>query len=516
MAQPPAIERHANLGDCLRRQAARNPKKPAIVEYAADGGRREYSYPELDAAADRLARSLVGAGVERGDVVAMMSPNRLEYVVTYYGALKAGACFAGIGPWLTDRELGFQLEHAEPRVIVCDEDNAQRLRALPEANGIRIVTYDGSAPGFVGLPEPDDAPLAKVEEHDSALIVYTSGTESTPKGVVIPHRNFLIATTPSWVFDGYIVGDDVFLLLAPMYTMAGIGAVTNLISIGATLVVTQRIKPDTVIDIIATERVTNTSQTPTFYAQMAAADGFASADLSSLRQCHTYGGPIPRNVVAAFNTRSDHIVWATYWGQSELTQLGIVGFYRDLDDVPGNDVGWIGRPMAAVEVKVVDENGDPAEVGELLCRGPAIMSGYHKDPELTASTIVDGWLRTGDIVRIDEDSNLYFFDRKRDVIKTGGMNVSSLEVENVLRTYSEIADAAVVGLPDEYWSEIVTAFVVVTGDGFETERALEVCRQGLAPYKIPKEIVVIAELPRDKQGKVIKRLLREHDTRRVG
>jgi acyl-CoA synthetase (AMP-forming)/AMP-acid ligase II len=511
-----SIERRANLGDALRRQAARNSKKPAIVEYAADGQRREVSYPELDRASDRLARSLVRAGVDRGDVIAMMSANRLEYVIGYYGALKAQACFTGLSPALTDRELAYQIDHAEPRFIISDAEGTHRLTGLAETEGIGLVTFGGQSIDFVGLPEPAPDPLPEVEETDTALLVYTSGTESTPKGVVLPHRNFLIATTPSWVVDGYVIADDVFLLLAPMYTMAGIGTVTNLMSIGATMVVTERIKPDTVIDIIAAEQVTNTSQTPTFYAQMAAAPRFASADLGSLRQCHTYGGPIPRSVVEAFNGHANHIEWATYWGQSELSQLGIVGFYRDLDEVPDQDMRWIGRPMAAVEVRVVGEDGEPAEVGELLCGGPAIMNGYHKDPELTRSTIVDGWLRTGDIVRIDEDANIFFFDRKKDVIKTGGMNVSSLEVENVLLACPEVTDVAVVGLPDEYWSEVVTAFVVTDDDPLDTDRVLDRCRRELASYKIPKQITVIDELPRDGQGKVVNMLLREHGTRRVG
>lgn len=508
--------RRANLGDALRRQATRNAHKKALIEYDKAQRHRSLTFAELDQWSDRLAKELVSAGVVRGDVVAMMSNNRIEFVVAYYGALKAGACFTGISPTLTDRELDFQLDHADPVVIIAHTSDAPRIRR--HAASAQVATFVGDGdPVFAGLPQPADPLEVEVDETDLALLVYTSGTESTPKGVLVPHRNFLIATTPSWVVDGYILSSDVFLLLAPAYTMAGIGTVTNLMSIGATMVMTESVKADIVIDIIEAENVTNTSQTPTFYAQMIACERFESANLSSLRQCHTYGGSIPQAVIEAFTAHSDHIEWATYWGQSELSQLGVVGFYRTLDEIPDHDMRWIGRPMSAVEVRVVNEDGEEASVGELLCRGPAIMNGYHKDDALTAETVVDGWLHTGDIVRIDADANLFFFDRKKDIIKSGGMNVSSLEVETVLKRHPVIADAAVVGLPDSYWSEAVTAFVVLTRqEDFDEAGIVDMCRAELASYKIPKGFVVVAELPRDKQGKVIKRQLRERNQGRVG
>ncbi len=502
-------DRRANLGDALSRQAARNPHKTAVIGYDLQQNRRTLTYAELDRYSDRLAADLAAASVTQGSVVAMMSNNRIEFVVGYYGSLKAGACFTGISPALTDRELEFQLEHAEPSVIIAHASDGPRIRRLGGA--ARVVEFTGEGdPAFTGLPPAPAALDVDVDETDLALIVYTSGTEDTPKGVLIPHRNFLIATTPSWVIDGYIEATDVFLLLAPVHTMAGVGTVTNLMSIGATMVVTESVKADIVIEIIEADGVTNTSQTPTFYSQMISSERFASADLSSLRQCHTYGGSIPQPVIEAFTKHSDHVEWATYWGQSELSQLGVVGFYHSLDDIPERDLRWIGRPMSAVEVRVVDENGEEAPVGELLCRSPGIMTGYHKDDALTAETVVDGWLRTGDIVRMDSNSNLFFYDRKKDIIKSGGMNVSSLEVETVLKRHPIVDDAAVVGLPDEYWSEAVTAFVVLKGGAaFDEASLIDACKEDLAPYKIPKSFVVIDGLPRDKQGKVVKRRLRD-------
>lgn len=507
--------RRANLGDALRRQAARQPSRIAVVDYDAEHHRREISYGALDRQANRLANTLLGLGLEKGDVVAAVANNRLEYVIAYYATLKAGGCFTGVNPQLTPRELTQQLAHAEPRFVVALDSDIVRLGAVsPNRHSISFSGW--GAPAFEASEGvSDDDPGVPVLEHDVALIVYTSGTESEPKGVVLPHRNFLLATTPSWVVDRYIEADDVFLLLAPLYTMAGVGTLTNLMSIGATAVLMERARGATALQVIAAERVTNMSQTPTFYSQLAATPEFGTTDLGSVRQCHTYGGPIPAGVVRRFRERAPHILWATYWGQSELSQLGIVGFYRDLDDVPGRDLRWIGRPMAAVEVRVVDEDGLPAEVGELECRSPAIMYGYHKDESATRQVIVDGWLRTGDIVRRDADANLFFFDRRKDIIKTGGMNVSSLEVENVLLSHPAITEAAVVGLPDPYWSEAVTAFVVVAdGVDFDESSILETCRAELAAFKVPKRFVVVEALPRDRQGKVLKRELRDRNDKR--
>ena len=485
--------RQATIGRAFRRNARRNPRHPAIVEYNAG---------------NRLAAALTEAGVKRGDAVAMMERNSADYCVVYLAALKAGAAFTGVNPSFTDRELGYQLHHAEPRLIVVGDAYDEHVRELIGEAKEPMVVAASSLPDLTAGRE-GRAVESNIAESDPAMIVYTSGTESFPKGVVIPHRNFQIATTPSWTADGYIKATDVFLLLAPMYTMAGLGTITNLLSIGATAVISTSVKPTAVLPLIAEEHVTNMSQTPTFYGRMTALPEFADADLRSLEQCHSYGGPIPAQVVAAFRAHNPDILWASYWGQTELSQLGIVGFYRTIEDIPDSDLRWIGKPMAAVEVRVVDENGRDTEVGELICRSPAIMDGYYKAPDLTAEVIRDGWLYTGDIVRIDDDSNIFFYDRRKDMIKTGGMNVSSLEVESIIRKHPGVREVAVVGMPDPEWSEAVTAFVVLeAGTDLDEDSILDTCRTHLAPYKIPKHIRAIAELPHDRQGKVVKRELR--------
>jgi acyl-CoA synthetase (AMP-forming)/AMP-acid ligase II len=186
-----------------------------------------------------------------------------------------------------------------------------------------------------------------------------------------------------------------------------------------------------------------------------------------------------------------------------------VGWFRSLDDVPGQDASWIGRPVPQLEVRVVDAEGNDAEVGELICRSPSAMLGYYKDEARTDEVFRDGWLHTNDIVRQDAEGNLFFYDRAKDMIKTGGMNVSSQEVERALNQHPAVLMAAVVGLPDEKWSEAVTAFVVPRpGVEVTPEALLAHCREQLAPFKLPKAVHLVEALPRDTQGKILKRELR--------
>jgi acyl-CoA synthetase (AMP-forming)/AMP-acid ligase II len=510
----------------LRRRAKRDGSSAAIIVREPDTTPTAVSYAELNDLTNRMAGVLDAAGTVSGDVVAMMAPNGIDHVVVYFAALKLGAAFTAFNPRLTPAETRHLFDSTRPRVTIASPRTGAQLGDLsPDIRGAILTSNTSNDSITVGSPLHElmtevsaEEPRSSVEETDIAMIVYTSGTESKPKGVRIPHRNFLIATTPAWIGERYIEGDDRFLLVAPMYTMAGIGTVTNLIAAGACIVFPETLNVEDVLATIEQHQITNMSQTPTFYSKLVESEGFDESRIGSLRQCHTYGGSIPRAVVSAFADKAPGAIWATYWGQTELSQLGSIGFYRTLDEVPDEDVRWIGRPVPQLEIRVIDEAGNPAEVGELLCRSPALMEGYHNEPELTRQVIHDGWLHTGDIVRVDAESNLFFYDRKKDVIKSGGMNISSLEVENALVTHAHVGSVAVVGRPDAYWSEAVTAFVVPAaghGDRVDAENLIAHARKNLAPYKVPKEIVFLDALPRDRQGKILKRKLRSLAARDV-
>jgi acyl-CoA synthetase (AMP-forming)/AMP-acid ligase II len=490
----------ATIGDQLRRHARTRPGKVAFVSYAPE--RVETTYGELDARANRFAHLLAGRGVGRGDVVAAMARNSVDVVAAYYGALKLGAAFTVVNPMLREHEVAWQLDHAGPAAVLVAPEFAAAVPGEPLLLGPEL---DAELAAL-----PDTEPDAEVDETDVAMLVYTSGTTAEPKGVLIPHRNYLVSTAPAWSWGLQTGPEDTWLFVMPFFTIAGLGSMTTLTLMGATLVLPATVEPAAALEIVEREGVTVIAQTPTFYLALAAQPGFGPAAVGTVRRCMTYGGQVAPAAIEAWSAAAPAARWGTYWGQSELSQLGTVGWFATLDDVPGGDPSWIGKPVTHLETRVVDEDGNDAELGELICRSPSVMLGYHREPERTAAVLRDGWLRTGDIVRVDGEGNLFFADRKGDMIKSGGMNVSSQEVERVLHTHPGVLRAAVVGLPDPYWSEAVTAFVVPRpGESPDPDEMVAFCRKRLAAFKSPKAVHVVDALPVDGQGKVLKRELRK-------
>lgn len=496
----------ATLGDQLRRHARTIPHKVAVIGYAADGTRTETTYAELDRRANRWAHLLRRLGVVRGDRVASMAANSVEVIAAYYGTLKLGATFTGVNGLYREREVAHQLTHAGPVVVLADPAFAEVVAAAPA--GTLRLTYGRDADAALA-GEPEIEPDADVDEWCVAMVVYTSGTEAAPKGVLIPHRNYLISTAPAWSWGVNTGPDDTWLFVMPFHTIAGLGSMTTLTMMGATLVLPATVEPAAALEMIARDRVTVIAQTPTFYLALTAQPAFGPDSVSQVRRAMTYGGQVAPHAVDAWAAAAPQVVWGTYWGQSELSQLGTVGWFRTLDDIPGGDPSWIGKPVTHLETRVVDPEGNDAEVGELICRSPSVMLGYLGDPERTAAVLRDGWVHTGDMVRVDHDGNLFFRDRLKDMIKSGGMNVSSQEVERVLHTHPDVLRAAVVGMPDDYWSEAVTAFLVPRpGQVPDPDEVIAFCREQLAVFKVPKAVHVVDELPVDPQGKILKRELR--------
>ncbi|WP_460062580.1 class I adenylate-forming enzyme family protein [Streptomyces sp. YKOK-I1] len=522
----------ATIGDQLRRHARNQPAKTAVVSYGPAGERLDTTYAALDRWANRLAHAFLAHGVGRGDRVAVMSRNRVEVIVAYYAALRIGASFTGINTMFRPDEVLQQLVHAEPAVLVVaaellpvvdpvldeappalavvlgatgnETGNQAESQAENQAGG-RWISWAALEQG-----RPETEPDTDVDEHDLALIVYTSGTESAPKGVMIPHRNYMVSTTPSWTWGLRVTPDDVWLFAMPFHTIAGIGSLTSLTLIGATVVLPSTLEPGATLATIRDEGINVVAQTPTLFLSLCRHPDFGPGTVGRVQRCLTYGGTLSPFATDAWGTAAPDMVWGTYWGQGELTQLGSVGFFKSLAEVPGQDPTWIGKAVPHLETRVVGADGEDAEIGELWCRSPSVMLGYYKDPERTAAVMADGWVHTGDIVRVDADRNLFFYDRSKDVIKTGGMNVSSQEVERVLQKHPSVLRAAVVGLPDDYWSEAVTAFVILS-DAFPAGEAdlIAHCKASMASYKAPKAIRIVEEFPTDAQGKVLKRELRK-------
>ncbi len=522
--------RRATFGDQLRRNAARIPDRPAIIAiHSPVAARRVLTYKELNSQANRLAHALREQGIGPGDVVATMGRNSPESIVAFWATVKVGAAVTGVNYTFTSREIQYQLEHSEAKVIVCEDAFVDKVDALEQplpALRLRIVNAaysDTASPSWMRLDDLiasgcDEEPDVDVSESALGIIPYTSGTEALPKAVAIPQRNYFVSMIPSYVTGIGLVEDDVWYYTMPLHTIAGMGMQIALLCLGNTIVLPFAVDPIQALAALTDERVTVVGQTPTFYLQVIGAPDFASADLSSLRRAITYGGTMPRAMFEGFATVCPQLEWVTLWSQSELTQTPTIGRFRSLDDVPNRDPSWIGRPTAQLEVRVIDEEGNDALEGELICRSPGVMRAYYKNPEKTAEVLRDGWLHTGDNVRLDESGDLFFLDRKKDMIKTGGMNVSTVEVERVLYQHPAVLEVAVVGIDDEYWSQRVTAFVVVRqGEVADTEQIRAFCKDQLAGYKVPKDVKLVESLPKDTQGKILKReLRRQHQPNRPG
>lgn len=517
--------RRATFGDQLRRHARRIGDRPALIAlHTPAAERRVVTYRELNEQANRLANSLAAQGVGRGDVVAIMGRNSVESIVAFWASAKLGAAVTGVNYTFTGREIHYQLSHSGAVAVVCEDAFTAKIDALDEpldSLRLRIANdafADTAGDGWQRLSAliasgSADEPDVGVDESDLGIIPYTSGTEALPKAVAIPQRNYFVSMIPSYVTGIGLLEDDVWYYTLPLHTIAGMGMQICLLSLGNTIVLPFAVDAAQALHALTEERVTVVGQTPTFYLQLINTPGFEERDLTRLRRAITYGGTMPRAMFEAFAKACPGLQWVTLWSQSELTQTPTIGKFTSLADIPNQDPAWIGRPTAQLELRVVDADGNDAAEGEIICRSPGVMRGYYKNPAKTAEVLRGGWLHTGDNARIDEDGNLFFMDRQKDMIKSGGMNVSSVEVERVLYQHGSVLEAAVVGLADEYWSQVVTAFVVPRKDvSIDPEEIRDYCRTTLAAYKVPKSVRVVDALPKDTQGKILKRELRRiHD-----
>lgn len=512
--------RRATIGDQLRRNARRLADHPAIVATGGSHGRRVVTYAELNEGANRMANALAARGVGHGDLVAVMGRNSPELMFAFWGAAKVGAAVTGVNFTFTGGEIDYQLNHSQAKALVCDDAFADKIDQLDTLTHLstRILVAGPDGAGRTGwerfddvlaAADPTEPDVSDLSENSLVIVPYTSGTEALPKAVAIPHRNYLTSMIPAYTTGIGLVAEDVWYYVLPFHTIAGMGLQIALITLGNTIVFPLTVDPTAALASFVAEGVTVVGQTPTFYLQLIQVPGFAEADLSRIRRAVTYGGTMPRAMFEAFATACPDLEWVTLWSQSELSQTPTIGRFTSLDDIPNGDASWIGRPTAQLEVRVVDPDGNDAAEGEIICRSPGVMRGYYRDPERTAKVLRDGWLHTGDNARIDEAGNLFFTDRQKDMIKTGGMNVSSVEVERTLYQIDGVMEAAVVGVADEYWSQVVTACIVPRpGATVEPEEVRAFCRERLAPYKVPKVVSIVTALPKDTQGKLLKRELR--------
>ena len=542
-----AHARSQSIGDLLRRSAAREPAKIAIVYR----GLRQ-TYAELDATVNRTASSLAARGVGPGQRVAILSHNNHAFVVAYFALARLGAVSVPINFMLTPAEVGYVLGHSGATGLIAEdtlvpvaqqalagqagaeqagtESGAERAGAEPgpgqagagQAGAGRggvtvrgvILERGGDAPsgwesvaGWIADGDPAP-PQAAVADEDLAQLIYTSGTESRPKGAMLSHRS-LIAQYVSCVVDGEMAGTDVEVHSLPLYHCAQLHCfLTPGIYLGATNVVLPGADPAAILEAVEAEHATKLFCPPTVWISLLRHPDFARRDLSSLRKGYYGASIMPVEVLKEIGARLPNVRLFNFYGQTEMGPLATV--LTPADQV--RKAGSAGRAALNVETMVVDEAGrsQPAgETGEIVHRSPHAMLGYWRDPDRTAQAFAGGWFHSGDLGVLDAEGYLTVVDRKKDMIKTGGENVASREVEEALYTHPAVAEAAVFGLPHPQWIEAVSAAVILRdGQAATPDELIAHCRQRLAAFKVPKHVVLVAELPKNASGKLLKRELR--------
>jgi long-chain acyl-CoA synthetase len=464
----------------------------------------EVTYTQLDQGSALFAGLLKEKGIGAGDRVGIMLPNVPYFAIAYYGVLRAGGVVVPMNVLLKGREVGFYLSDPEAKAVFAWHDFAEAAeQGASDAGDVEVIPV---VPGeFEKLLAAAD-PVTEVAERDgsdTAVILYTSGTTGKPKGAELSHDNMMrnaeIATQL-----GEVSADDVLLGALPLFHSFGQTCGLNAsVRTGSCLSMIPRFDPGKALEIIERDKVTLFQGVPTMYTALLNFDGRDDVDTSSLRLCMSGGSAMPVEIMRGFEEAFGCKVLEGY-GLSETSPVASFN-HPDRDRKPGS----IGTPIEGVEMKVVDEDGkdvDQGEVGEIVIKGHNVMKGYYKRDEATAESIKDGWFSSGDMAKIDEDGYFFIVDRKKDMIIRGGYNVYPREVEEVLYEHPAIAEAAVVGVPDDSMGEEVGAAVVLKeGEELDEGELRDFVKEQVANYKYPRRIWFLDELPKGPTGKILKR-----------
>jgi fatty-acyl-CoA synthase len=478
------------------------------------------TYAELSERVDRAARALAAAGVRAGDRVAYLGPNHPAFVETLFATGALGASFVPLNTRLAAPELAYILADCGAAALVCDaraEASAAALMSMV-AGGLRGPQGEASRAGLAGcrlvrteeLAAADPAPVEDlpVDQHETCMILYTSGTTGRPKGVMLTHAN-IAWNSVNLLLDVDLAGDEVTLVSAPMFHVGALNqTVLPTFLKGGTSVLVPAFDPAATLDLIEKHRVTFLFGVPAMFQAIALVPRFESADLSSVRSMICGGAPVPEPMIETYQRRG--LTFMQGYGMTESAPGAL--FLRADDSV--RKIGSAGTPAFFTDVAVVRPDRSPVgpgEPGEVIIQGPNVMAGYWGRPADTADVLdADGWLRTGDVAVLDDDGYAYIRDRIKDMIISGGENIYPAEVEDALYGHPAVAECAVIGVPDERWGEVGRAVVVLRpGMSAEPADVLAFLDGRIARYKIPKSVVFADSLPRTASGKVVKRQLRE-------
>lgn len=476
------IETHARI----------RPDKTALIDRVSGVS---HSYADLERASRIQAARLRALGVKKGDRVAVYSANRPELVELLLASARLGSCLVPLNTRLSGPELDKVMADCTPRVLFLDPD-----LTLPSPHESKSLLSLQTLPA-------EDGPFADVDPESPLAIFYTGGTTGVPKGAILTHRSL------QWNAFNTITGwglspDDVAPIFTPMFHTGGLNVLTTpLLCLGGTLVLPGAFDPVKALDIIEEERATFVFMVPTMYEMLRQAPGFDKKRFATVRNFISGGAPCPKTLFEAY--WSEGLALRQGYG---LTEAGPNTFGVSFEEAQKR-IGTVGTPLPFVQIRLVDSEGNqpaPGKVGELQVAGGHLMSGYWNRPKETASVMDGQWLKTGDLAYQDEDGFYFICGRSKEMFISGGENVFPAEIEEVLLSHPDVAEVAVVGVPDDKWGEVGRAYLVPTAEGrVDMGQLLEHCKGALARYKIPKEFVVMDSLPKSAAGKVLKRLLLE-------
>ena len=505
------------LSDYFRRNVAMYPDKTAFIHED-----RRLTFAELDARVNRLVHALTELGLEKGDRLAILAKNCLPYMEVYGSSEKGGLVTVPLNFRLLGPELAHIVNDSGSKALVVSREFLSSIESirgdLPTVE--HFICLDGEASGMLSyeailVKQSVTEPRVTLNSDDLAYIMYTSGTTGRPKGAMLTHRG-QVADSQSMLMELGLRPSDRHLAVMPFFHVGGRALPLTHFYRGCTTVISSGFDPVQALSLIERHRLTTIQVVPTMIAFMLDSPDLERFDTSSLNMMFYASSPMPvellRRAIAKFGQ-----IFVQGYGQTEsgplTTLLGKEDHVANGTPEQLRRLASCGRAVMNVAVRVVDADGQdvsPGAVGELICRSELNMSGYWENPAATAETIRDGWLYTGDMATVDEDSYFYIVDRKKDMIISGGENIYPREVEEILYTHEAVLEAAVIGVPDPVWGESVKALVVLKQRArASAEELIEHCKAHLTSYKKPKSVEFRKELPKTPSGKILKRALRE-------
>lgn len=492
-----------NLATILSTSAQRNPAGIAIKMDDI-----EISFGALEVLSAKVAGLLAARGVKPGERVALISPNLPQMPPIYYGILRYGAIVVPLNPLLKAREVAYHLRDSGATLAFAWEGVMGEVGPAAAETETDTIPIDAAFMGLLADVEPL-LDIAAATKDDTAVILYTSGTTGKPKGAELTHENLRSNAEVSVSLFGSRDGDVIFGGLPFFHIFGQTCALNSAVLAGATVTILPKFDPAKALEIIQRDKVTIFEGVPTMYIALLRTPGRENYDLSSLRLAASGGSALPLEILHEFETTFGATMLEGYG----LSETSPVVTFNQMDGI--RKPGSIGQAVTGARLRILDEAGndvEPGEVGEIAVAGPYVMKGYWNNPEATAAAIPDGWFRTGDLGRKDEDDVFFIVDRKKDMILRGGYNVYPREIEEVLYEHPAVAEAAVIGRPDAVHGEEIYAAVALKAgaEGADDPEALaasirDFVKDRVAGYKFPRSVIIMDSLPKGPTGKILKR-----------